>query len=204
MKKQDTENREWWLQAAVAEMKPLFKQHGYGVPPVRVSCGWPSRGGCGVRKRTIGQCWDKKAADDRVAQIFISPLLVEKKGEDRSQNVLATLVHEVVHAIVGCKEGHNKVFGKCARAVGLEGKLTQTFAGEALRAEIDKWVSKLGEYPHARLNPGMNPVKKQTTRLLKCACPDCGYNVRVTRKWLDEVGAPLCPCNETAMTPEDK
>jgi hypothetical protein len=40
--------------------------------------------------------------------------------------------------------------------------------------------------------------KKQATRQLKVACPnlhgDKPYIVRMTRKWLDELGAPFCPC----------
>lgn len=31
------------------------------------------------------------------------------------------------------------------------------------------------------------------TRLLKAHCPDCGYIVRVTRRWIAE-GYPICPC----------
>ena len=33
---------------------------------------------------------------------------------------------------------------------------------------------------------------KQTTRMLKCECPACGYTVRTTRKWLD-IAVPTCP-----------
>ncbi len=29
--------------------------------------------------------------------------------------------------------------------------------------------------------------------MLKADCAACGYTVRVTRKWLDRVGAPCCP-----------
>ena len=35
--------------------------------------------------------------------------------------------------------------------------------------------------------------KKQSSRLLKAECESCGYTVRVTRKWVDQVGAPHCP-----------
>jgi hypothetical protein len=28
---------------------------------------------------------------------------------------------------------------------------------------------------------------------LKAECGDCGYTVRVTRKWVDDAGAPHCP-----------
>lgn len=40
---------------------------------------------------------------------------------------------------------------------------------------------------------------KQSTRLLKAVCQanqdgqQCGYTVRVTRKWVDQLGAPPCP-----------
>lgn len=36
--------------------------------------------------------------------------------------------------------------------------------------------------------------KKQTARLLKAECAECGYTVRVTAKWL-EVGPPHCPAH---------
>ncbi|UKE72382.1 hypothetical protein [Xanthomonas graminis] len=34
--------------------------------------------------------------------------------------------------------------------------------------------------------------KKQTTRLHKACCSECGYTVRVTSKWLEK-GPPHCP-----------
>jgi hypothetical protein len=191
------DTREGWLAAAVRVIEPWFDQHGgYGVPSVRVACGWPSVGGTAAKKRRIGECWAREAATDKTCQIFISPWLIDVTSE---QGVLATLVHELVHAVVGNKEGHNKVFGKCARAVGLAGKLTATVAGEALKSEIEKWAEQLGEYPHARLDSFKSPAKKQTTRMIKCECGDCGYVVRTSRKWIDEIGAPICPCNKKVM-----
>lgn len=189
--------REQWLQDAVVLMEPWFQSRGYKIPRVRVSCGWPSARGLAKKNPTIGQCWDKSAATDKVAQIFISPRLKEDLGVD---GVLSTLAHELVHAVIGCEEGHNKVFNKCRKAVGLTaGNPKNCGAGEEMLAEIKVWNAKLGDYPHAVLNPKGNPVKKQTTRLIKCECGKCGYNVRVTRKWLDEIGAPLCPCNKEPM-----
>jgi hypothetical protein len=37
------------------------------------------------------------------------------------------------------------------------------------------------------------------TRMLKAQCGHCAYTVRVTRKWLAELGPPLCPCNREPM-----
>jgi hypothetical protein len=197
MKSKDKfETREMWLLNAVEAMKPLFKQYGYEVPKVRVSCGWPSSRGKSSKNASLGEAWDKSAASDSVAQLFISPIL---KNPVAAQGVLPTLAHEVCHAVVGNKEKHNKVFGACARAIGLEGKLTATHGGEAFFIEAKKWMNLLGEYPHAELNPGGRPTKKQTTRMVKCECKDCGYVARTSRKWLDASGAPICPCNSESM-----
>jgi hypothetical protein len=172
-------------------MEPLFKRNGYKIPAVRVSCGFPY-----ASKKAIGQCWDKSAASDKVAQLFVSP---QVKDELAPQGVLSILVHEVVPGVVGNDQKHNKVFGKCARAVGLEGKLTETVAGAVLIDEMKSWMEKLGKYPHAALNPGKRPTKKQTTRMVKCECSPCGYIARTSQKWIDKAGAPLCPCNKQPM-----
>ena len=42
-------------------------------------------------------------------------------------------------------------------------------------------------------------MKAGTTRLKKAECPACGYIVRVSSRWLDASGAPLCPCNGEPM-----
>ena len=196
MKKQNEkehQTREQWLELAIALLAPLFTGKDYEFPKVRVSCGFPSSRAL-TRKKAIGECWASEAAEDGTAQIFISPLVKD------SVEVLAILIHEAVHAVVGGKAHHGKVFRKCALAVGLAGKMTSTHAGDELIETFKEMVSQsLGDYPHAILTPGGRPTKKQTTRMVKCECEKCGYAVRTSRKWLDEAGAPLCPCNKKAM-----
>jgi hypothetical protein len=108
--------REAWLDRAKTELGPLFAAQQYGIPAVRVTCGFPSSNARPGRKQTIGECWDGSQAEDGVAQIFISPVLRD------SVRVLGVLVHELVHAVVGCEEGHKGAFAKLARALGLTGK----------------------------------------------------------------------------------
>src|SRR5688572_3108510 len=105
MSKPKYETREEWLVAAVDAMRPLFKAHEYTIPALRVTCGWPSSRALSKKKRCLGECWAKEASTDKKPQIFISPYLDEAVSDT---GVLATLVHEVVHAVVGNKEGHNK------------------------------------------------------------------------------------------------
>jgi SprT-like family protein len=184
--------REQWLLAAVEIFTPLFTTAGYKVPKVRVTCGWPSAGGLKKKGRTIGQCWDADVAADNVHQIFISPVL--EANEDEC-GVIPTLIHEVVHAVVGIKEKHNKVFKKCAHAVGLTGKMTSTEADANLLAAMKQWSEILGVYPHAKLDPKLSPVKKQSARMVKMECKTCGYIARTAKKWLQEVGPCLCPAH---------
>lgn len=181
--------REEWLQAAVKFIEPLFK--GKKFPPVRVATGWPSRKAVSAKSRAIGQCWSPECSADNITEIFISPYL--DKVDDKDQGVLETLVHELVHAVVGVEHGHKKPFRAVALAVGLEGKMTSTSAGTELHEILKEIAKDLGPYPHARLDARKGPGKSQSTRMLKCTCGECGFTVRMTRKWVDEVGAAHCP-----------
>lgn len=193
------ETREGWLLAAISLMRPLFTEKGYTVPDIRVSCGWPSHRALSDKKKVLGQAWCKTAASDKIAQIFITPWL---NNPTDAQGILPTLLHEVIHATVGNKEGHNKVFGKCARALGLEGKLTSTYASKDLLELCGKWSAALGTFPHGKLDSNKRPVKKQTTRLIKCECKKSGYVCRTTRSWIDKHGAPISPVTQKAMSYE--
>ena len=185
-------NREEWLkQAAEQFLKPhLEAQAGRELPPVSVTCGWPSTGGTARTRRVIGQCWDAECSADGRHAIFISPVL-EGLGE---AGALATLAHELVHALVGVEAKHKGPFAKAAKAVGLLGKPTATVAGPTLQDLFQTIVAKLGDYPHAVLTPKMKE-KPQGTRMLKMECGTCGYVARTTRKWLEAAGPLRCPCN---------
>jgi hypothetical protein len=187
--------REAWLVAAVEGLRPMFAAQSAEIPAVKVSVGWP--GGRGKKSNVVGQCWHPEAAADKAAHIFVSPA-VSSPAE-----VLAILVHELVHAVDVNKSGHKGAFAKLAKALGLVGKMTTSTAGEDLALELNKLAESLGEYPHGALlagGRGADGPKKQGTRMLKVECTEgSGYVVRMTRKWLDEYGAPTCPCHSMKM-----
>jgi hypothetical protein len=180
--------REDWLQQMIDLLRPDFEKVGKPLPEkIRVSCGFPSKSALANKARRIGECWGVESSEDKSYQVFISPLL--KEGIE----VTSTLVHELVHTAVGIECKHRGPFVKVAKAIGLEGKMTETTAGEALIARLKELIEQLGEYPHARLVASNKP-KTQTTRMLKVTCKQCGCVVRMTRKWLDEAGLPTCGC----------
>jgi len=102
---------------------------------------------------------------------------------------------------VGVEEGHKGKFPRLAKAIGLEGKMTATTAGETLAARLRAMTDAIGPYPHAELTHS-NAPKKQGCRLLKVVC-ECGCVVRMTRKWLDEVGPPTCGGGGEMVEEED-
>jgi len=181
-----TLNREAWLGLLTEQyIKPHFQAKGYTIPEnVRMSCSFTSRGASGKR---IGECWSNQSSEDNTFEIFIHPAISD------SNRVADILIHELVHATVGLEAGHGKEFKQCATSVGLTGKMTATTATEELKATISQWVEELGQYPHATLSS--NGIKKQSTRMIKCVCSDCGYQVYTSRKWI-EVALPTCPNDE--------
>lgn len=180
--------REEWLQAGINGLSEMFGAIGETLPEVYVSVGFPkgSRG----KGKVIGQCHPKGLSEDEKAHVFIHPCLKD------SVQVLAVLAHELIHALDNCESGHKGNFARVAKAFGLEGKMTATVAGAELTERLNGLVSVLGEYPHAVLSEG---GKKQSTRMIKCECLECGYIVRTSQKWIDELGAPICTCQMGIM-----
>lgn len=193
--KQRFSTREAWLLGLTQLLESTFKTAGAPIPRhqvkahhrtadglnVRFSCGWPSTN----RKKRIGECWSKTASRDGHYEIFISPLL-----EDPLK-VAAVVVHELCHAAVDTKCGHKGPFKTLATKIGLEGPMTSTYAGEPLKAKLATMIEQLGPYPHAELMDRDPEKKKQTTRLIKCTCDQCGYVVRTTRAWIEKA-LPAC------------
>ena len=180
-----TVTREAWLNQALEKLRPWFEDRaGVAIPQdARVSVGFP--GGGSARKR-IGECWARSQSKDKVNEIFISPVLSDPI------RMLDVLVHEAVHAVDDCQSGHKEAFKRTALAVGLEGKMTATHAGDKLKAELERIIKVLPPLTHGALD--LSTRKKQPTRLVKLECDGCGMIIRTTAKWIENTGNPDCAC----------
>jgi hypothetical protein len=155
----------------------------------------------------------KRASSRGYVEVFISPVLDQVAG---IQGVLVTLRHELVHAVG--RRGHGKEFRALAVELGLTGPMTATVASPELLDFIN-WtlLPQLGKYPHGAITgrgeilvpptePGDKPIilrpddrpKKQSTRMLKAECPECGYTIRLSKRWV-AVGLPSCPTDGAAL-----
>ncbi len=187
----DMRTREQWLTRGAELLNAdVFTPAGMGIAEgIRVSVGWP---GGGSRNSRIGECWSPSVSGDQTTEMFISPSI------DDPIRVLDILAHEMIHAIVGNDCGHKGPFKQLATKIGLEGKMTDTTAGDDLKAKLQTIADKIGEYPHSALDPSDSGRKKQSTRLLKIECPECGNIARQSTTAYMERGL-ICGLCEVRM-----
>lgn len=174
----DLHNRESYLESAVESMRPWFAEHDVTVPEVRISIGWPK----GARgKHVVGQHFSPENATDAVGQIFISP----DRGGDLTVDILATVLHEMIHAAVGNDEGHKGQFIVVARKVQFTGPWTSSQnRTEELDERLAGLAERLGEIPHGALSVGEKTATQKTYMRLVQHEP-CGWKIRCTQKQLD-------------------
>lgn len=208
----DYQARETWLARAVEIFRPRFVEVGFPLPErLRISIGFaPQR----ESAKIAGVCITKEVVADGVTEIFVSP-------EDADTvYMLETVLHELIHATLDNAEErkgwnlHSGRFAEIATRLGFMGPMTATPASPELAAELILIAEELGTYPGAAItmkapkgaelpvgpdglvipiSSGAGGGKTQSTRMIKLQCPEDGYTVRTTRKWLD-VGLPSCPC----------
>lgn len=204
-----TNNRETWLFELAEFMKPEFEAHGKPIPPFRVGTGFTSGGQyCNAG----GECWNKSVSADGHYEIFIMPDRIDV------MEIAAILCHELIHAAVGLQEGHKGEFAVMMGKLGLLRPYTMSKPGPKFIAWVQPKLDQLGPIPHAALRfsrvkgtpapvegdteeatdesekPSSNAKKKQSTRMLKACCEECGYTVRLSKKWALELGAE-CPAH---------
>ncbi len=177
--------RESWLVAAAEELdKTFFKANGHKMPRKwQVSCGFPRGVAC-----AIGQCWSPDKSANKTTHMFVCPSISD------AVEVLAILLHEMIHASVGTKEGHRGAFRKLAKQFGLAGKMTSTRAetGSALHKTLKAVARRLKRYPHAALS---KTTKRGRGRgWIRLMSPHLSsYRVTISPGTLEELGAPRDP-----------
>jgi hypothetical protein len=197
--------REAWLLALVAKLAPEIEARaGLKMPPILISVGFPSSGGLNARGKTaIGQCWLPQG-EGKPAHIFVSPLISEPN------QIVYIVAHEMLHAALPAGAGHKKPFQVAAKAIGHTAPFTECHSEIEKAPAFFAWATQvldaLPAYPHDALGAPATKEKKQSTRMLKAECPACGYTVRLAKKWVVEVGAPICPKHDVMIVelPDDE
>jgi hypothetical protein len=190
-------NREQWLNsAALILIDEIIKPNFTGaIPAMRYSMTAPKTGS----KKVLGQCWTRAASATGINEIFITASL----DATDSAEILAVLVHEQIHALDDCASGHKGHFAAMAKKVGLEGKMTATYAGPKLAEHLQEIIRDLGEIPHAALNAALNGQKKQKNRQLLVSCNHCEFKFRASKTAIESIRHWECPaCNTGMLAPQ--
>jgi len=161
---------EWLNEAGLRIGKMVAGAAGNPVPRLYVSVGFPKGAKGGRGGRAVGQCWDGSSSKDGAPHVFVCPTI------DDPVEVLAILLHEQVHAAVGCKEGHRGRFVKTMKAAGMVKPWTSSVPGEVLAGNLKDIAAGLGPYPHSALIPKLKVKPGSRLRLWVCSC---GVKVRV-------------------------
>lgn len=182
-------NREEWFNLAKKKLVPLFVINNAEIPEqLYISVG-RTTGRSSATTTTIGETWHCTNEDKSIVHIFISPTLTD------TIEVLSVLTHELVHACLGKGEGstgHGNDFKELAGGVGMVAPWTQPIPSENLQEYfVDNIIASIGQYGQPEFQFGQPAEKKAGTRLMKIVCPDCGYIVRTTYKWI-ATGLPFC------------
>lgn len=185
---ESNETREQWLQRGLCELRALAKDKLEKPTDqrIQVAVGFPK----GCKRGTVGQCFHAECTEDGTYHIFIHPTLGD------AVRVLDTLLHELLHAVVGLEAKHAKPFRDAARAVGLAGKPTATYAeeGSELHEKLTKLSERLGPYPHSpmtKVKQSNRPAAGGWVRYESVNEPK--YILRISPRALEDHGAPTDP-----------
>ena len=202
------DTRETWLNAAASILIDELISPNISAPEprIRYSLTAPKTGT--AKGRVLGECWNKAASADDTFEVFITASL----DAADSVTVLATLLHEQLHAYDGNKNGHKAPFIALCKAVGLEGgqtkkskaSFTATVPGTELTEHLLDIIATLGEIPHGALNPTDNGKKKQTNRQKLVICTaGCGFKFRASQKMIDAMTSNTClQCQQPTLKQE--
>ena len=147
-----------------------------------------------ANKNHVAHCDYMERTGNNYDEIRMCVTLGGRKTKHDSARVADILLHEMIHTMAR-RCGHRGAFKIIATTVGLKGQMTATVAGQELRLAIwNQVVTRLGKYPHSAVHLTPRGERKKGSRLIKCVCPQCQFNLRTTRKWLDKAeGRIYCP-----------
>lgn len=221
-------NRETWLNELAGLMAPRFAELGHPLPAYRLTVGFTS---LGMNGGALGECWSKVASADGHFEIFITP--GKAAVIDVAYILAHELTHAAVGLNCGHKGDFQTVAlalgftrplttasAPSARLLEWVNPLVESLgafphAALSWREEAPAG-GKRGAPTVRRGRGGVAPDEvdgektssrkpKQGTRLIKATCEheECGYNVRVTARWL-KVGPPHCPVHGAMSVGSDE
>lgn len=138
---------EAWLDEACQLISENFARKGFITPKIRVLFGF-STSGHNIKKykgNHKGQCLSRGWTSDGTNIILITPT------QKRAIDALATLGHEIIHAIDNCENQHGKKFIEIAKSLDFGILGNETYLSDKLHEEFIEIEEKVGRFPAVAL-----------------------------------------------------
>ena len=174
----------------------------------------------GARGLTAHNAWHD-CEGEKLAHVEIAA-----RHEESPVQLAGTTIHEMAHVLAGPDAGHGPEWKEACRKLGLVDvkaagtEYTPDNFDSPLLKILEKietpsdgtpnWLDDQGEPIGAAPRPcsqgigtrgGTSRGTGSGSRMLKAVCPNCGYTIRLTRKWALR-GLPTCtPCTVDASAP---
>lgn len=184
-------NREAWINRMAELLRLWFRDHGYTIHGRMVvsmaALHWREK------KKDLGIChYDMDRKEKDINYIFVTAF--ETRSHEDPVDVAATLVHEILHAVLPPGTKHGPLFAKGCKALGLAGKVTATVAGPELRAYLTTLVASLPPLPKRGVMAPPPPPKpkKDPTAPHKFQCTCCKTTILIRYTSLNKAGTPKC------------
>lgn len=157
---------------------------------------------------TCGRCPGQKLADTiqpyqgedvKLEDFFPTTISVSHTTKD-PREMLVTLAYECIKAFWNIDKIKSKMFKDLANKYYFEAPFTSPHPTEYLQSIIDSIYKKLvashGEWPGKAVVVYPKPKKEGKKNSYTVFCPDCGYEMKVSRKMLEKHQGmlPTCPC----------
>jgi hypothetical protein len=218
--KRDHRSADTWLHALHLQLRPLFKRHGYKLPPYfQFHVGWP-KGRSALAEIHIGGQKEHRYDPEHPFTVFIRPTI------DKPLEVAESLVHELIHAVLPpTLKGHPRAFQDACRRLGLvmthmnghteidtgehrwhnhprRGAGTDVSEappgspqGRALLKLLSEITTDLGPYPHKAIRERVPAVRDDgnSKKWVKFGCPACkAYVLRIGHSalWIEDAYCP--------------
>lgn len=198
--------REEWLRKAVELLDSDVFGGGLDIlnNNYQIACGWTRRG------KVSEVIFPYDGADVQLDDLFPNTIHVSVTCSDPIE-MLTNLAYSCIQCFYGIRSCKCKRFKTLAESFYFDAPFNKCNPSEYLKEKIEavynKMVVRFGEFPGKAIVIRKKEKEKGTKRSVKVFCPDCSYEMKITRKMYEKHNKqlPTCVCGtKMALDLEDE
>jgi hypothetical protein len=198
--------REEWLRKAVELLDSDLFGGGLDIlnNNYQIACGWTKR------NKVAEVIFPYDGADVQLDDLFPNTIHVSVTCQD-TKEMLVNLAYACIQCFYGIRSTNSKKFKTLAESFYFDSPFSKCNPSQYLLEVIDnvyqKMVVRYGEFPGKAIVVRKKEKTKGQKRSLKLFCPDCSYEMTITRKMFEKHGnkLPTCVCGtKMALDLEDE